>query len=89
VLSGDCVVRSIAIATAAGLPYQQIYDLGNHAATYERTGTKKRGKETIEHIVRLMTSTTRVRSSGSLVAASSDAPETGSHFPGGLGTVES
>jgi hypothetical protein len=40
--TGDCVVRSIAIAT--GLPYQQIYDLVNAAATYERTGTRKRGK---------------------------------------------
>ena len=33
--TGDCVVRSIAIAT--GLPYQQIYDLVNGAAVYERT----------------------------------------------------
>ena len=40
--TGDCVVRSIAIAT--GLPYQQIYDLVNGAAVYERTGTRKRGK---------------------------------------------
>ena len=39
--TGDCVVRSIAIAT--GLPCQQIYDLVNEAATYERTGTRKRG----------------------------------------------
>ena len=35
-------MRSIAIAT--GLPYQQIYDLVNGAAVYERTGTRKRGK---------------------------------------------
>ncbi len=40
--TGDCVVRSIAIAT--GLPYQHIYDLVNRASTYERTGTRKRGK---------------------------------------------
>ena len=40
--TGDCVVRSIAIAT--GLPYQHIYDLVNGAAAYERTGTRKRGK---------------------------------------------
>lgn len=40
--TGDCVVRSMAIAT--GLPYQQIYDLVNGAAAYERTGTRKRGK---------------------------------------------
>jgi hypothetical protein len=40
--TGDCVVRSIAIAT--GLPYQHIYDLVNSAAAYERTGTRKRGK---------------------------------------------
>jgi hypothetical protein len=40
--TGDCVVRSIAIAT--GLPYQQIYDLVNRASVHERTGTRKRGK---------------------------------------------
>jgi hypothetical protein len=40
--AGDCVVRSIAIATA--LPYQYIYDLVNRASVYERTGTRKRGK---------------------------------------------
>ncbi len=39
--TGDCVVRSIAIAT--GLPYQHIYDLVNCASTRERTGTRKRG----------------------------------------------
>jgi hypothetical protein len=39
--TGDCVVRSIAIAT--GLPYQQIYDMVNRASTRERTGTRKRG----------------------------------------------
>jgi hypothetical protein len=39
--AGDCVVRSIAIAT--GLPYQHIYDLVNRASTHERTGTRKRG----------------------------------------------
>src|SRR5258706_2783841 len=38
---GDCVARSIAIAI--GLPYQQVYDLVNSAAAYERTGTRKRG----------------------------------------------
>jgi hypothetical protein len=40
--TGDCVVRSIAIAT--GLPYQHIYDLVNRSSVYERTGTRKRGK---------------------------------------------
>ena len=40
--TGDCVVRSIAIAT--GLPYQQIYDLVNRSSVHERTGTRKRGK---------------------------------------------
>jgi hypothetical protein len=40
--SGDCVVRSVAIAT--GLPYQQIYDSVNHLAKRERTGKRKRGK---------------------------------------------
>jgi hypothetical protein len=40
--TGDCVVRSIAIAT--GLPYQKVYDLVNEAAKCERTGTRKRGK---------------------------------------------
>ena len=39
--AGDCVVRSIAIAT--GRPYQQIYDLVNSAAVHERTGKRKRG----------------------------------------------
>ena len=40
--TGDCVVRSIAIAT--GLPYQHIYDLVNRSSVHERTGTRKRGK---------------------------------------------
>src|SRR5580704_7544225 len=40
-MTGDCVVRSIAIAT--GLPYQHIYDMVNRASTRERTGTRKRG----------------------------------------------
>ncbi len=40
--AGDCVVRAIAIAT--GHSYQQVYDLVNSAATYERTGKRKRGK---------------------------------------------
>lgn len=40
--TGDCVVRSIAIATE--LPYQEIYDKVNALATRERTGTRKRGK---------------------------------------------
>jgi len=40
--AGDCVVRAIAIATEK--PYQQIYDLVNSAAVYERTGKRKRGK---------------------------------------------
>ena len=40
--AGDCVVRAIAIAT--GRPYQEIYDLVNGAAIYERTGKRKRGK---------------------------------------------
>lgn len=39
--TGDCVVRSIAIAS--GLPYQRIYDMVNRASTRERTGTRKRG----------------------------------------------
>jgi hypothetical protein len=40
--TGDCVVRSIAIAS--GQPYQYIYDLINAAGQSERTGTRKRGK---------------------------------------------
>jgi hypothetical protein len=40
--TGDCVTRSIAIAT--GLPYQDVYDLINEAGKSERTGTRKRGK---------------------------------------------
>ena len=57
--TGDCVVRSIAIAT--GLPYQHIYDMVNRASTRERTGTRKRGisnartgvyKSTIHRVMR-------------------------------------
>ena len=40
--AGDCVVRSVAIAT--GLPYQEIYDRVNALSSHERTGTRKRGK---------------------------------------------
>jgi hypothetical protein len=40
--AGDCVTRSIAIAT--GLPYQQVYDAINQEAKRERTGKRKRGK---------------------------------------------
>jgi hypothetical protein len=40
--TGDCVVRSVAIAT--GLPYQQIYDLVNQLGVNERTGKRKRRK---------------------------------------------
>jgi len=40
--AGDCVVRSIAIAT--GKPYQEVYDAINALAQSERTGTRKRGK---------------------------------------------
>jgi len=39
--AGDCVTRSIAIAT--GLPYQVVYDALNTAAKRERRGTRKRG----------------------------------------------
>ena len=40
--TGDCVCRSIAIATER--PYQEIYDLINGLSTGERTGKRKRGK---------------------------------------------
>jgi hypothetical protein len=40
--TGDCVVRSIAIAS--GLPYQCVYHLINAAGQCERTGTRKRRK---------------------------------------------
>jgi len=40
--AGDCVVRSIAIATK--LPYQQVYDAVNVLGLTERTGKRKRGK---------------------------------------------
>ena len=39
--AGDCVVRSVAIAT--GLPYQEIYDLVNKLSAREHTGKRKRG----------------------------------------------
>lgn len=40
-LTGDCVTRSIAIAT--GRPYQEVYDALNTGAKSERTGSRKRG----------------------------------------------
>lgn len=40
--AGDCVARSIAIAT--GKPYQEVYDALNALAKNERTGKRKRGK---------------------------------------------
>ena len=40
--TGDCVARSIAIAT--GTPYQEVYDGINRLAKHERTGKRKRGK---------------------------------------------
>jgi hypothetical protein len=40
--AGDCVPRSIAIAT--GKPYQEVYDELNTLAKNERTGKRKRGK---------------------------------------------
>ena len=40
--TGDCVCRSIAIAT--GMPYREIYDLINETAKMERTGPRKRKK---------------------------------------------
>jgi len=39
--TGDCMVRSVAIAT--GLPYQQVYESVNKLAGRERTGKRKRG----------------------------------------------
>lgn len=39
--AGDCVCRSIAIAT--GLPYMTVYDALNGLAESERRGTRKRG----------------------------------------------
>ena len=39
--AGDCVTRSIAIAT--GKPYQEVYDALNTLALRERTGKRKRG----------------------------------------------
>lgn len=40
--AGDCVCRSIAIAT--GKPYQEVYDAINALSKCERTGSKKRGR---------------------------------------------
>jgi len=40
--TGDCVTRSIAIAT--GRPYQEVYDALNALAVTERTGRRKRKK---------------------------------------------
>lgn len=40
--TGDCVCRSIAIAT--GLPYQQVYDNLNELGKAERASKRRRGK---------------------------------------------
>lgn len=40
--TGDCVCRSIAIAT--GRPYREVYDLINEYAKAEKTGKRKKGK---------------------------------------------
>lgn len=40
--AGDCVCRSIAIAT--GIPYMDVYDAINDLGRSERTGLRKRGK---------------------------------------------
>ncbi|MGI9294594.1 MAG: hypothetical protein ACR2PS_11485 [Pseudomonadales bacterium] len=40
--AGDCVCRSIAIATET--PYQEVYDALNKMGKLERTGNRKRGK---------------------------------------------
>lgn len=40
--TGDCVVRSIAIATQR--PYREVYDVLNNLSAHERTGKRKRGK---------------------------------------------
>ena len=42
--AGDCVTRSIAIAT--GMPYRDVYDAINALGKRERTGKRKRGKST-------------------------------------------
>ncbi len=42
--TGDCVTRSIAIAT--GKPYHEVYDALNELAVSERRGKRKRGKST-------------------------------------------
>ena len=39
--AGDCVTRSIAIAT--GVPYREVYDALNALAVNERRGKRKRG----------------------------------------------
>jgi hypothetical protein len=40
--AGDCVVRSVAIAT--GIPYQEVYDAINQLGEAERAGKRKRGR---------------------------------------------
>lgn len=40
--TGDCVTRSIAIATS--IPYREVYDALNALASNERIGKRKRGK---------------------------------------------
>lgn len=41
-VTGDCVVRAVAIVT--GAPYKEVYTLVNTLAEGERTGSRKRGK---------------------------------------------
>lgn len=39
--TGDCVCRSIAIAT--GIPYQEVYETINYHSQFERRGKRKKG----------------------------------------------
>jgi len=60
--AGDCVVRAIAIA--ARLPYQEIYDAVNEAGAQERDNKRRRGKSSARTGVYKPTTRTLLESLG-------------------------
>ena len=61
-LTGDCAVRSIAIAT--GRPYQEVYDGINSLAKLERTGKRKKKRSNANNGVYRITSQKYIESLG-------------------------
>ena len=60
--AGDCVARSIAIAT--GRPYLEVYNTLNHLAKSERTGKRKKRKSSARNGVYRSTSHRYLKSLG-------------------------